>query len=313
MARFILPTLIFTRVRGRVILRSSPIRLCEVHTIPIDSLRVFSEKAAIVCLFGARRLSQQAYASFPEPRKGAYPYVRRYRTKSVDYFGTLRRAQTTRQPYSPKCVEGDFLELRKGEVLRSSRRVLTAGTISTGAKRPPTPSTSGRKERTMQLEGITWHALALQAHEFGPTKKLLIEVFGLRPAIDTDGYTRFPMPTAPSSSSTHQKPSLPTASTTVAWCSASGWRTSKRPQRDLRRPDASFWGRSHASSRRTTPIATSGAPTVASTGSTSRRSRSGSRSSSTVRQAFGVGWSWSPAPSEPGYAELRHNGVLRSL
>ena len=45
----------------------------------------------------------------------------------------------------------------------------------------------------MQLEGITWHALALQAHEFGPTKKLLIEVFGLRPAIDTDGYTRFPM------------------------------------------------------------------------------------------------------------------------
>src|SRR5215212_6119882 len=93
------------------ILGSSPIRLCEVHTIPIDSLRVFSEKAAIVCLFGARRLSQQAYASFPEPRKGAYPYVLRYRT-SVDYFGTLRRAQTTRQPYSPECVEGQFCELR---------------------------------------------------------------------------------------------------------------------------------------------------------------------------------------------------------
>jgi hypothetical protein len=29
--------------------------LSEVHTILIDSLRVFSEKAAIVCLFGARR------------------------------------------------------------------------------------------------------------------------------------------------------------------------------------------------------------------------------------------------------------------
>ena len=45
----------------------------------------------------------------------------------------------------------------------------------------------------MQVEGITWHALTLQADQFGPTKKLLIEVFGLRPAIDTDGYTRFPM------------------------------------------------------------------------------------------------------------------------
>ena len=35
----------------------------------------------------------------------------------------------------------------------------------------------------MQLEGITWHALTLQAEEFGATKKLLMEVFGLRPAI----------------------------------------------------------------------------------------------------------------------------------
>src|SRR5215208_3536779 len=109
----------FCELRHNGVLRSSPIRLCEVHTIPIDSLRVFSEKAAIVCLFGARRLSQQAYASFPEPRKGAYPYVRRYRT-SVDYFGTLRRAQTTRQPYSPECVEGRFCELRLLGILRSS-------------------------------------------------------------------------------------------------------------------------------------------------------------------------------------------------
>ena len=45
----------------------------------------------------------------------------------------------------------------------------------------------------MHVEGITWHALTLEAKEFGATKKLLIEVFGLRPAIDTDGYTRFPM------------------------------------------------------------------------------------------------------------------------
>ena len=45
----------------------------------------------------------------------------------------------------------------------------------------------------MHVEGITWHAITLQADEFGATKKLLIEVFGLKPAIDTDGYTMFPM------------------------------------------------------------------------------------------------------------------------
>jgi hypothetical protein len=40
----------------------------------------------------------------------------------------------------PEC------ELRRYGVLRSSRQVLTAGTICTGAKRPPTRSTSGKKE-----------------------------------------------------------------------------------------------------------------------------------------------------------------------
>jgi hypothetical protein len=45
----------------------------------------------------------------------------------------------------------------------------------------------------MRVEGITWHALTLEAEEFGATKKLLIDVFGLRPVIDTDGGTTFPM------------------------------------------------------------------------------------------------------------------------
>jgi predicted enzyme related to lactoylglutathione lyase len=45
----------------------------------------------------------------------------------------------------------------------------------------------------MQVEGITWHALTLEVDEFDATKKLLIEVFGLTPAIDEDGWTMFPM------------------------------------------------------------------------------------------------------------------------
>jgi predicted enzyme related to lactoylglutathione lyase len=45
----------------------------------------------------------------------------------------------------------------------------------------------------MQLQGVTWHAITLQADQFGPTKKLLMDVFGLRPAIEEDDYTTFPM------------------------------------------------------------------------------------------------------------------------
>jgi predicted enzyme related to lactoylglutathione lyase len=45
----------------------------------------------------------------------------------------------------------------------------------------------------MQVEGITWHAITLKANQFGPTKKLLMDVFGLRPAIEEDDYTMFSM------------------------------------------------------------------------------------------------------------------------
>ncbi len=43
------------------------------HENPIDSLSLFSESPAIVCLFGARRLSQQSHPFFPEPRKRCQP------------------------------------------------------------------------------------------------------------------------------------------------------------------------------------------------------------------------------------------------
>ena len=42
---------------------------CQEHTIPIDSLILFSESPAIVRLFGARRLSQQSHPFFPSPEK----------------------------------------------------------------------------------------------------------------------------------------------------------------------------------------------------------------------------------------------------
>jgi hypothetical protein len=75
--------------------------LREVHTIPIDSLSLFSSSLLILNPFGARRLSQQSYSCFPELRKGARPYIR-----------------TRGQPYSPECVEGKFSEVR-GRALSS--------------------------------------------------------------------------------------------------------------------------------------------------------------------------------------------------
>src|SRR5215212_5376512 len=47
-----------------------------------------------------------------------------------------------------RFIEFCEVELPIYGVLRSSRQVLTAGTICTGVMRPPTRSTSGSKERT---------------------------------------------------------------------------------------------------------------------------------------------------------------------
>jgi hypothetical protein len=40
----------------------------------------------------------------------------------------------------------------------------------------------------MHVQGITWHAVVLEAEEFAATHQLLIETFGLQPAIDQDGW-----------------------------------------------------------------------------------------------------------------------------
>ena len=53
----------------------------------------------------------------------------------------------------------------------------------------------------MHVEGITWHAIVLEADEFAATKKLLVETFGLTPAIEQEGWALFRRRTAPSSTS----------------------------------------------------------------------------------------------------------------
>src|SRR5215217_9635514 len=52
--------------------------LRSTHYPHLNSLRVFSEKACIVCLFGARRLSQHnLFLPFPSPEKVASLGVQR--------------------------------------------------------------------------------------------------------------------------------------------------------------------------------------------------------------------------------------------
>src|SRR4051794_35583948 len=46
----------------------------------------------------------------------------------------------------------------------------------------------------MQVEGITWHAVALEPERFTAMKKLCREVFGLTPMMEQEGWTLFPMP-----------------------------------------------------------------------------------------------------------------------
>ena len=46
----------------------------------------------------------------------------------------------------------------------------------------------------MEAQGITWHAVVLERDAFAAKKKLLVDVFGLTAAIDTDGWSMFPMP-----------------------------------------------------------------------------------------------------------------------
>jgi len=46
----------------------------------------------------------------------------------------------------------------------------------------------------MQVQGITWHAVTLDADQFAATRTLMTEVFGLTPAADSEGWTLFTMP-----------------------------------------------------------------------------------------------------------------------
>ena len=46
----------------------------------------------------------------------------------------------------------------------------------------------------MNVEGITWHAIVLEAEPFAATKALMTETFGLAPAMETEGVVLFIMP-----------------------------------------------------------------------------------------------------------------------
>lgn len=53
---------------------------------------------------------------------------------------------------------------------------------------------SGSMEAHANVEGITWHAVVLDAADFAAMHKLLTATFGLQPAIEQDGWSLFFMP-----------------------------------------------------------------------------------------------------------------------
>jgi predicted enzyme related to lactoylglutathione lyase len=50
------------------------------------------------------------------------------------------------------------------------------------------------EEKTVNVEGITWHAIVLDPEPFAATKALMTETFGLAPAMEAEGMVLFTMP-----------------------------------------------------------------------------------------------------------------------
>ena len=51
-----------------------------------------------------------------------------------------------------------------------------------------------KEEKTVNVEGITWHAVVLDPEPFAATKALMIETFGLAPEVEDEGMVVFIMP-----------------------------------------------------------------------------------------------------------------------
>jgi Glyoxalase/Bleomycin resistance protein/Dioxygenase superfamily len=50
------------------------------------------------------------------------------------------------------------------------------------------------EESTVNVEGITWHAIVLEPEPFAATKALMTETFGLVPEVEREGMVMFIMP-----------------------------------------------------------------------------------------------------------------------
>ncbi len=49
----------------------------------------------------------------------------------------------------------------------------------------------------MKVEGITWHGIVLEPEPFAAMRKLMVDTFGLEPAMEMDGWTLFNNPNGP--------------------------------------------------------------------------------------------------------------------
>ena len=70
------------------------------------------------------------------------------------------------------------------------------------------------EEKTVNVEGITWHAIVLEPELFAATRALMTETFGLAPAMEAEGMVLFIMPNGTMLELNAPRPSPNTASTT---------------------------------------------------------------------------------------------------
>src|SRR5215216_7159799 len=87
------------------------------------------------------------------------------------------------------------------------------------------------EEKTVNVEGITWHTIVLDPEPFAATKALMSETFALAPEVEAEGMVLFIMPNGTMLELNEPRPPpQTTASTMAASFSASGWTTSRPPR-----------------------------------------------------------------------------------
>ena len=95
------------------------------------------------------------------------------------------------------------------------------------------------EEKTVNVEGITWHVIVLDPEPFAATKALMSETFALAPEVEAEGMVLFTMPNGTMLELNEPQAASADYGFNDGSFSASGWTTSRPPRPRWRRRGAS--------------------------------------------------------------------------